>query len=217
LFHAHYAARSVRLRHFRDGAELRWIDYDDFYDYDYEEYKFLNPHIRVMPGDHLMLQCDYGTKEEAVLDEMCSAVLLVYTESNASPEYVWSRSWVDMGHQMRLLGIKNYTEGFHHGHKKTMVHEPKSLAGELKEVLSHHFDWNSNLLKKFQELYLYGSQSLICSEVGLPGKSPRWSSFKKRSVSTPVGAILNYYVRPNVCPPGRELQKDNRTYPKSSV
>jgi len=209
ILHAHPAAASMRVRHFRDGEELPWIIYDEFFDYDYEQYRNLDKPVRVLPGDHIIVECDYTSGEEAVLGEMCTAAFFVYTENNAKPKYLASRSWVDVGHQMRVLGIRNYTV-MHHGHMKTIIQEPKHIAGELKKVLSHHFDWKPNVLKKFQELYVYGTQYSNCAEDELRANSPAWSSLKKFAVATPVNAILNPYSRPSVCPAHGEAETVGR-------
>jgi len=198
----------MRLRHFRDGEELRWIIYDDFFDYDYEQYRFLNHPVRVLPGDHLVLECHYSSGEEVVLTEMCAAPFLAYTESNKRPKYLASISWVDLDHQLRVLGIKNYTAGTHQGHLEVKITEPRTLVGELKEVLSHRIHWNSKLVKKFQELYLFGAHYSSCSEISLQETSPHWSSLEKNFVSTPAGAILNPFVRTSVCPSQGITKKD---------
>jgi len=53
LLHAHVSGRKLKLRHFRNGIELPWIDYDDNYDFDYQQNKHLREAIKVLPGDQL--------------------------------------------------------------------------------------------------------------------------------------------------------------------
>jgi len=53
LLHSHLSGRKLKLRHFRDGVELPWIDYDDHYDFDYQQNKNLGEIVQVLPGDHL--------------------------------------------------------------------------------------------------------------------------------------------------------------------
>jgi len=48
--------RQVKLRHFRNGTELPWMSYDDFYHFDYQQNRQLSNQIQVLPGD----QISYG-------------------------------------------------------------------------------------------------------------------------------------------------------------
>jgi len=45
------------VRHFRNGTELPWLDYDEHYDFDFQQNKPLVNEIVVLPGDQLT----YGT------------------------------------------------------------------------------------------------------------------------------------------------------------
>jgi len=53
LLHSHLSGRKLKLRHFRDGVELPWIDYDDHYDFNYQQNKHLGEPVKILPGDHL--------------------------------------------------------------------------------------------------------------------------------------------------------------------
>jgi len=189
----------MRLRHFRGGEELPWIIYDEFYDSDYQQNINLEKEVKVLPGDHLMVECQYRTKKEVMLGQMCTTVLHVYTETNIRPEFNIAMSWLDVDRQMELLGIKNQTTVFDGEHMVTTITQPESLAGELQEVLSNKFDWNPRILKEFQELYLYGTQNVICSSEGINYATDDHVVLKPEPVSMPIIGILDPYSKPSAC------------------
>jgi len=53
LLHSHLSGRKLKLRHFRNGVELPWLNYDDHYDFNYQQNEHLGKSVKVMPGDHL--------------------------------------------------------------------------------------------------------------------------------------------------------------------
>jgi len=201
LLHAHGAARTVKLRHFRDGEELPWIIYDDFYDSEYQQFRNLDTPVKVLPGDHLMVECEYGSEKEIAVAEMCAAVLHLSVEDNTRPKFLRSQSWVDEDRLMRLLGITNQTTVFDGEHLLTTIHEPSNLAGELKKILSHKFVWTSKILKKFQDMYVYGPQHQLCGATSEDQRFASRRALKTDSVSTPLVGILNPYIKPKVCKP----------------
>jgi hypothetical protein len=54
--------RKLKLRLFRNGTELPWLDYDDHYDFDYQQNKPLVEEKVLFPADHLI----YGNKPQRV-------------------------------------------------------------------------------------------------------------------------------------------------------
>ena len=44
-----------------DGVELAPLLQDDFYDFNFQQYVFLDTPITVLPGDDLGLTCNYDT------------------------------------------------------------------------------------------------------------------------------------------------------------
>ncbi|KAK7083414.1 DBH-like monooxygenase protein 1, partial [Halocaridina rubra] len=53
FLHAHYLARAIRLRHFRDGKELKPLAVDSYFDPDFQQSRKLSEEVKVLPGDHL--------------------------------------------------------------------------------------------------------------------------------------------------------------------
>lgn len=75
----------------------------------------------------------------------------------------------------------------------TQISEPKKLAGELGHIVSHHIKWTPQLLRKFQDLYLYGKAHLTCTDGKvLPTKA-------KDTVKLPLAGIVHPYVKPDIC------------------
>jgi len=202
LLHAHTSGRSLRLRHFRQGEELPWILHDDFYDFEYQQTRNLDKPIKVLPGDYLVMECDYAMVEDVSFEEMCAVELHVYTESNKKPKFLYSLSWMDLDRQLRVLGITNYTKSYDGDLQvKVMIHEPEKYAGELRDVLNHKFNWTPKIFRKLQQLYTYGAQNQVCSEVVRRDKRTDLELLNVHTVSMPVSGLLNPYKMPNVCEP----------------
>jgi hypothetical protein len=53
LLHSHISGRKLKLRHFRQGEELPWLDFDDHYNFDYQQSKQLSKEVRILPGDQI--------------------------------------------------------------------------------------------------------------------------------------------------------------------
>jgi len=198
-FHAHGSAKSIKLRHFRDGKELPWILYDEFFDANYQQSRNLDREVTVLAGDHLMVECRYSSEDEVVLYEMCHARLYVYTENNIKPQFLMSQSWVDVNHQMRILGITNHTTIYNDRRLITTVHDPPELAGELREVLSNKFIWTAEIVSRLQNLYKYGVQRLTCST-----SSTHYTAADKELIETDFTAlsmneVLQPYTKRRVC------------------
>ena len=63
LPHTHLLGRQIRLRHFRDGAEVApSIVRDDNYDFNYQQMRHVPPR-RVLKGDQLTVECVYSSTD----------------------------------------------------------------------------------------------------------------------------------------------------------
>lgn len=54
-FSAFHLGRKLKLQQFRDGKELPWFAYDDFYDFNYQQNRPLREEKKIMPGDSLVM------------------------------------------------------------------------------------------------------------------------------------------------------------------
>eukprot|EP01084_Bolivina_argentea_P124917 221375_1 len=92
LLHAHTAAYTMRLRHIRNGKELKIIAEDWNFDFNYQSWIVLDfeHEITLLKGDEFIVECYYNTTNrdhitfggEATADEMCAAGLLVYPQTD---------------------------------------------------------------------------------------------------------------------------------------
>eukprot|EP00490_Sorites_sp_Unknown_P005830 CAMPEP_0114655214 /NCGR_PEP_ID=MMETSP0191-20121206/10965_1 /TAXON_ID=126664 /ORGANISM="Sorites sp." /LENGTH=271 /DNA_ID=CAMNT_0001870895 /DNA_START=827 /DNA_END=1643 /DNA_ORIENTATION=+ len=85
MLHAHTAAVSLRLRHVRDGVELKPIDNNPTYDFDYQQTIALD-NVLILPGDKLLIECVFNTSNRDFMtyggissrEEMCQGWLTIY-------------------------------------------------------------------------------------------------------------------------------------------
>ena len=61
LQHAHLLGRGIRTRLYRNGNELEPLAYDEHYDFDYQEYRFLNNRRTLQSGDAIVVECKYDS------------------------------------------------------------------------------------------------------------------------------------------------------------
>lgn len=63
VLHSHLAARKMRLRHIRNGQELPVLMEDNNYDFNFQSSRIPKSEFEVLPGDELLLECDYETSD----------------------------------------------------------------------------------------------------------------------------------------------------------
>nr|XP_015922103.2 DBH-like monooxygenase protein 1 isoform X2 [Parasteatoda tepidariorum] len=86
LLHAHLLGRHLKARHFRNGTELIPLGDDKNYDFNYQEYRYYNEEVTILPGDQITVECTYDSSDrmeptfggESTREEMCLAFLLYY-------------------------------------------------------------------------------------------------------------------------------------------
>jgi len=84
--HAHTIGASLSLRHIRDGVELAPLDSNMDYDFNYQQYIYLEEPRTILPGDELIVDCWYDSSDRANVTvggessrkEMCVAGFLYY-------------------------------------------------------------------------------------------------------------------------------------------
>lgn len=52
--HAHMSSQRMRLRHFRDGTELKPIQQEEYYDFNFQQVRHLPVPVTILPGDHII-------------------------------------------------------------------------------------------------------------------------------------------------------------------
>nr|XP_041631596.1 MOXD1 homolog 1 isoform X2 [Drosophila kikkawai]XP_041631597.1 MOXD1 homolog 1 isoform X2 [Drosophila kikkawai] len=94
-FHSHQAGRKMSLRHIRSGKELKRIIEDYNYDYSHQHVHQLANETVVLPGDYLITDCAYETKQRklptfggySTKQEMCLTFITYYPKIELSGCY----------------------------------------------------------------------------------------------------------------------------------
>ncbi|CAM9565819.1 DBH-like monooxygenase protein 1 homolog [Lampetra fluviatilis] len=92
MLHAHLLGRAVQVRHYRDGKQISDLGRDMGYDFNFQETRYLKELVSVMPGDSIITECLYNSKERSstttgglsTQEEMCLGFLHYYPKVNVS-------------------------------------------------------------------------------------------------------------------------------------
>jgi len=111
LLHAHLLGQAITLRHIRDGQELEPILRDDNYDFNYQQDRMMENPRRILPGDHLIVECTYNSLQRnktsyggiGTYEEMCNAFISYYPRVEA---FSWCASRPTADAIAKPLGIK---------------------------------------------------------------------------------------------------------------
>ncbi|XP_064596675.1 DBH-like monooxygenase protein 1 homolog [Liolophura sinensis] len=105
MLHSHLLGHAMRVRHFRQGAELPVLSEDNNYDFNYQDTRMMREEVKILPGDHLAMECDYRSTNRtevtfgglSTMNEMCLAFLMYYPRialgrcrTTPSPQYLAS-------------------------------------------------------------------------------------------------------------------------------
>lgn len=138
LLHGHLLSKALKLRHFRNGVELKPLADDPYYDFNFQSFVSLKEPRKVRKGDWLLLECDYDSSDRMKVtrgglgtrDEMCIAFLTSYpniplshclshpqipelTKIGKLEELIWTRDIIEQ-HQMNVA-TPNVTIKCNHG------------------------------------------------------------------------------------------------------
>ena len=111
VLHSHLSGRQIRLRHIRQGQELPIILEDNNYDFNFQASRQpLEGRGKVLPGDELILECEYSTKSRdkptfgglSTREEMCLGFILYYPRSALAD----CRSLPTLETTMKAFGIQ---------------------------------------------------------------------------------------------------------------
>ncbi|KFO26845.1 DBH-like monooxygenase protein 1 [Fukomys damarensis] len=80
LLHTHLAGRGIRLRHFRKGKEMKLLAYDDDFDFNFQEFQYLQDEQTILPGDNLITECRYNTKDRIGMTWLISHTVKSFIE-----------------------------------------------------------------------------------------------------------------------------------------
>ncbi|XP_067933220.1 DBH-like monooxygenase protein 1 homolog [Watersipora subatra] len=162
FLHGHLAARQVIARQFRNGTEVRTIDEDRHYDFNYQQYRVFKTPIDLKPGDDVMVQCHYNTEDRTKMTygglptsaEMCLTYLYYYPAQDISDCFTMP-GWAGFGPDITRRYL-NEQLGY-----------PKSSMGNmdttslLAKLTSDGF-WTKEKIKKLQDDHLTFLHKPIC-------------------------------------------------------
>lgn len=110
LLHSHLAGRALRVRHFRQSVEQPLLAYDDEFDFNFQEFRYMKEERVLLPGDSLVTECEYNTRSRrnmtwgglSTRDEMCLSYLLYYPKIDLSR----CESLPEIAPQLKFIGVK---------------------------------------------------------------------------------------------------------------
>ncbi|CAG2116969.1 unnamed protein product, partial [Medioppia subpectinata] len=152
--HAHLLATKLKIRHFRDGEELPWLEFDQNYDFNLQSFRVLKPIRKIIFGDQLTVECEYGSGHKnrttmggyATTDEMCTAWLYYYPKMAKSKPCF---SGLTDDNRRRVAGV-------------TDPAARKLVGKQLTNYLAAKQDWDQTHLDQSYNIMLNLTQSLEC-------------------------------------------------------
>ncbi|CAG0904386.1 unnamed protein product, partial [Darwinula stevensoni] len=160
FLHSHLLGRKMRVRVFRNGEELPWLQNDDNYDFDYQQVRVFREHITLYPGDQLIMECDYDSSNRdsvtvsgfGTMEEMCLAFFQYYPAVN----FAACLSFPHFESIFSMFGITDVWLDPDGGYEY-MVSEDQTLVDYLNE-----FDWSGVDMEGFQHLMRYDPHYTGC-------------------------------------------------------
>ncbi|XP_045400335.1 DBH-like monooxygenase protein 1 isoform X2 [Lemur catta] len=195
LLHAHLAGRGIRLRHFRKGKEMKLLAYDDDFDFNFQEFQYLKEEQTILPGDNLITECRYNTKDRAEMtwgglstrSEMCLSYLLYYPRINLTR----CASIPDIMEQLQFIGVKEIyrpvtTWPF-------IIKSPKQYKNLSFMDAMNKFKWTKKEGLSFNKLVLSLPVNVRCSKTD----NAEWSI--QGMTALPPDIERPYKTEPLVC------------------
>ncbi|EAW48033.1 monooxygenase DBH like 1 [Homo sapiens] len=195
LLHAHLAGRGIRLRHFRKGKEMKLLAYDDDFDFNFQEFQYLKEEQTILPGDNLITECRYNTKDRAEMtwgglstrSEMCLSYLLYYPRINLTR----CASIPDIMEQLQFIGVKEIyrpvtTWPF-------IIKSPKQYKNLSFMDAMNKFKWTKKEGLSFNKLVLSLPVNVRCSKTD----NAEWSI--QGMTALPPDIERPYKAEPLVC------------------
>nr|XP_053627758.1 DBH-like monooxygenase protein 1 homolog [Cherax quadricarinatus] len=163
FLHGHYLARAIRLRHFRDDVELPPLAVDSHYAADFQQSRRLTKEVKILPGDHLTVECDYDSSGQdsgtftgwKARDEMCQAFIYYYPRVNMS----LCRSSPHPGLLQDTFGIGNFSKDLK---LDTFEFNPEVGVGHKYQEVMNALPWETLNKKNLNKKVLEGDQVIKC-------------------------------------------------------
>ncbi|CAL4089777.1 unnamed protein product, partial [Meganyctiphanes norvegica] len=161
ILHTHLLGRKVRLRHLRKNKEFEPIVEDGNYNIDYQEYRELQQPRHIRPGDHLITECIYNSRERGTItlggfktrDEMCLSFLFYWPKVDLS----FCHSKPSLNTVLHSLGIQELSTDSN----PITIMQPEELRGKTLEWRLLNYDWQDNF-DNFQRVTSTGTFNPMC-------------------------------------------------------
>ncbi|XP_048106553.1 DBH-like monooxygenase protein 1 homolog [Alosa alosa] len=168
LLHAHLAGRAIRTRHFRDYEEMKPLAYDNEFDFNFQEFLPLSEERLLLPGDNLITECRYNTKDRANMtwgglstrDEMCLSYLLYYPRINLAR----CESLPEIDRQLKFIGVKAIQQPVTTW--PFIIKSPKKYSNLTFTEAMDKFRWSKKRGKAFNDVVLRLPMNVRCSKWG---------------------------------------------------
>ncbi|XP_014663258.1 PREDICTED: LOW QUALITY PROTEIN: DBH-like monooxygenase protein 1 [Priapulus caudatus] len=160
--HAHLTAKAIRVLILRKDGTVELMAADENFDFNYQYNKFFNNEIKIMPGDGLMVECDYATKDRkeftfgglATTDEMCLAELSYYPKIPLS----LCQSISDPDWYLEQLGADDFGgENEEQKYLDPIITGPQEIANKpMKDLFNEYFseDYKSQVKRDAYQNFL---------------------------------------------------------------
>ncbi|MBN3307113.1 MOXD1 protein, partial [Amia calva] len=194
LLHSHLAGRALRTRHFRKNKELQPLAYDNEFDFNFQEFQYLEEERLILPVYNLITECKYNTRDRknmtwgglSTRDEMCLSYLLYYPRINLSR----CESLPEITGQLTFIGVKEIyspatTWPF-------IIKSPRKYNNLSFMEAMDKYRWSKKRGKEFNELVVRLPMNVRCAK----HNQEEWSvSIKVRYIKKKKNQ--NYFVEVN--------------------
>ncbi|KAA0189759.1 DBH-like monooxygenase protein-like [Hyalella azteca] len=163
FLHAHYLARAIRVRHFRDGEELPLLAEDSHFAADFQQSRKLSEEVSLRPGDHITVECDYQSTDRDTAtfsgweakDEMCQAFISYYPRVDlalcrSTPTVNTMRDALEMPYIPSDVDLSEY------------VFCMKLLNGQHYQPSVNAIDWNARDKRRTNQIMAQGEHFIKC-------------------------------------------------------
>ncbi|ODM90114.1 hypothetical protein Ocin01_16568 [Orchesella cincta] len=168
--HAHLSSRRLRVKHFRFGTELPFIQNDNNYDFNYQQWRWLYNPVKVLPGDQITVQCGFDNTWKndssstvsgySTRDEMCVSWLLI----NKRLPHAWCMSEYPTENTLARFGIQNMTWDLElHDRVIHSATDPQNVGLTFTQLTTNVMrNWTPEQKLELENDQLYTEQYAFC-------------------------------------------------------
>lgn len=165
IMQTHSIGKAVRLRQIRQHEELLPIASDAGVHAAYAEYRHIVPAARVLPGDSLVVECTYDSRDRDTITlggtaesraESCNALAVYYPRQRRLTQ---CHSLPGLPTVLHSLGIAEIDSAS----QPVLISAPPALAGMTLESRLLSYDW-ARQFDAFQRVTRTGGFQAVCTD-----------------------------------------------------